>query len=211
MIFVMAGKQSPENMALLRAAGAEVVVCPTAVPRASPESYYSVAERLSHEIPGACQPNQYFNQANPQSHYETTGREIWQQTDGKVDVVAAGVGTGGSVTGVARFLKEKKPSVMIVGADPEGSLYSGETIKPYKVEGIGEDFIPGTIDLTLIHRIVQVNDRDSFLTARRITLEKGTLLGGSPGPPMKTAMGVARDTTAKTGIATNPPRTRPNT
>jgi cystathionine beta-synthase len=192
MIFVMADKQSPEKIALLRAYGAEVVVCPTAVPRDSPESYYSVAERLSREIPGAFQPNQYFNQANPRSHYETTGPEIWEQTDGKVDVVVGGLGTGGTMSGVARFLKEKKPSVMIVGADPEGSLYSGDTIKPYKVEGIGEDFIPGTIDLKLIDRIVQVNDRDSFLMARRITREEGILVGGSSGTAMKAAIDVAR-------------------
>ncbi|HXN01825.1 MAG TPA: cystathionine beta-synthase [Candidatus Dormibacteraeota bacterium] len=198
MVFVMADKQSPEKIALLRAYGAEVVVCPTAVPRDSPESYYSVAERLSREIPGAFQPNQYFNQANPRSHYETTGPEIWEQTDGRVDVVVGGLGTGGTMTGVARFLKEKKPSVMMVGADPEGSLYSGDTIKPYKVEGIGEDFIPGTIDLKLIDRIVQVNDRDSFLTARRITREEGILVGGSSGTAMKAAMDVARDLDEKT-------------
>jgi cystathionine beta-synthase len=198
MIFVMADKQSPEKIALLRAYGAEVVVCPTAVPRDSPESYYSVAERLSREIPGAFQPNQYFNQANPRSHYETTGPEIWEQTDGKVDVVVGGLGTGGTMTGIARYLKEKKPSVMIVGADPEGSLYSGGTIKPYKVEGIGEDFIPGTIDLKLIDRIVQVNDRDSFLTARRITREEGILVGGSSGTAMKAAMDVARGLDEKT-------------
>src|ERR1700732_2444974 len=198
MIFVMADKQSPQKIARLRAYGAEVVVCPTAVPRESPESYYSVAERLSREIPCAFQPNQYFNQANPQSHYETTGPEIWEQTDGKVDVVVAGLGTGGTMTGVARFLKEKKPSLMTVGADPEGSLYSGSTIKPYKVEGIGEDFIPGTIDLKLIDRIVQVNDRDSFLTARRIPREEGSLVGGSSGTAMKAAMEVARDLDEKT-------------
>jgi cystathionine beta-synthase len=198
MIFVMADKQSPEKIALLRAYGAEVVVCPTAVPRDSPESYYSVAERLSREIPGAFQPNQYFNQANPRSHYETTGPEIWEQTDGKVDVVVGGLGTGGTMTGIARFLKEKKPSVMMVGADPEGSLYSGDTIKPYKVEGIGEDFIPGTIDLKLIDRIVQVNDRDSFLMARRITREEGILVGGSSGTAMKAAMDVARELDEKT-------------
>jgi cystathionine beta-synthase len=198
MIFVMADKQSSEKIALLRAYGAEVVVCPTAVPRDSPESYYSVAERLSREIPGAFQPNQYFNQANPRSHYETTGPEIWEQTDGKVDVVVGGLGTGGTMTGIARYLKEKKPSVMIVGADPEGSLYSGDTIKPYKVEGIGEDFIPGTIDLKLIDRIVQVNDRDSFLTARRITREEGILVGGSSGTAMKAAMDVARSLDEKT-------------
>jgi cystathionine beta-synthase len=193
MIFVMADKQSAEKIALLRAYGAEVVVCPTAVPRDSPESYYSVAERLSHEIPGAFQPNQYFNQANPQAHYQTTGPEIWEQTDGLIDVFVAGLGTGGTMTGTARFLKEKKPSVMTVGADPEGSLYSGDTIRPYKVEGIGEDFIPGTIDLKLIDRIVQVNDRDSFLTARRITREEGILVGGSAGTAMKAAMEVAQE------------------
>src|ERR1700732_3000346 len=198
MIFVMADKQSPEKIALLRAYGAEVVVCPTAVPRESPESYYSVAERLSREIPGAFQPNQYFNQANPQSHYETTGPEIWQQTDGRVDVLVAGLGTGGTITGVARFLKEKKPAVTIVGADPEGSLYSGDTVKPYKGEGIGEDFIPGTIDLKLMNRMSQVNDRDSFLTARRITREEGILVGGSSGTAMKAAMEVARELDEKT-------------
>src|SRR5213596_119957 len=143
MIFVMADKQSPEKIALLRAYGAEVVVCPTAVPRESPESYYSVAERLSHEIPGAYQPNQYFNQANPQAHYETTGPEIWEQTDGTIDVLVVGVGTGGTVTGTGRYLKERNPDLMVVGADPEGSLFSappGAEAKPYLTEGIGEDF-----------------------------------------------------------------------
>ena len=193
MIFVMADKQSPEKIALLRAYGAEVVVCPTAVPRDSPESYYSVAERLSHEIPGAFQPNQYFNQANPKAHYETTGPEIWEQTAGAIDVFVAGLGTGGTMTGTARYLKEKKPSVMTVGADPEGSLYSGDTVRPYKVEGIGEDFIPGTIDLKLIDRIVQVSDRDSFLLARRITREEGILVGGSAGTALKAAIEVARE------------------
>ena len=198
MIFVMADKQSPEKIALLRAYGAEVVVCPTAVPRDSPESYYSVAERLSREIPGAFQPNQYFNPANPQSHYETTGPEIWEQTDGKVDVLVGGLGTGGTMTGAGRFLKQKKANLMLVGADPEGSLYSGDTIKPYKVEGIGEDFIPGTIDLKLIDRIVRVSDRDSFLMARRITREEGILVGGSAGTAMHAAVEVARGLDEKT-------------
>ena len=193
MIFVMADKQSPEKIALLRAYGAEVVVCPTAVPRESPESYYSVADRLSREIPGAFQPNQNFNPENPRAHYETTGPEIWEQTDGAVDVLVAGLGTGGTITGAARFLKERKPGVMIVGADPEGSLYSGDTVRPYKVEGIGEDFIPGTIDLKLIDRIVRVSDRDSFLLARRITREEGILVGGSAGTAMKAALEVAAD------------------
>jgi len=210
MIFVMADKQSPEKIALLRAYGAEVVVCPTAVPRDSPESYYSVAERLSHEIPGAFQPNQYFNQANPRAHYETTGPEIWQQTDGRVDVFVAGLGTGGTMTGTARYLKEQKPAVLTVGADPEGSLYSGDTIRPYKVEGIGEDFIPGTIDLTLIDRIVQVNDRDSFLWARRITREEGILVGGSAGTAMKAAIEVARELDEKTTMVVILPDTGRN-
>jgi len=210
MIFVMADKQSPEKIALLRAYGAEVVVCPTAVPRDSPESYYSVAERLSHEIPGAFQPNQYFNQANPQAHYETTGPEIWEQTGGSIDVFVAGLGTGGTMTGTARYLKEKKPSVMTVGADPEGSLYSGDTVRPYKVEGIGEDFIPGTIDLTLIDRIVQVSDRDSFLLARRITREEGILVGGSAGTAMKAAIDVAREHDEKTTMVVILPDTGRN-
>jgi cystathionine beta-synthase len=191
MIFVMADKQSPEKIALLRAYGAEVVVCPTAVPRESPESYYSVAERLSKEIPGAYEPNQYFNPMNPEAHYETTGPEIWEQTEGKLDVLVGGLGTGGTMSGAGRFLKEKKRSVMLVGADPEGSLYSGDTVKPYKVEGIGEDFIPGTIDLKLFDRIVRVSDRDSFLTARRITREEGILVGGSAGTAMFAALEVA--------------------
>jgi cystathionine beta-synthase len=193
MIFVLADKQSPEKMALLRAYGAEVVVCPTAVPRDSPESYYSVAERLSREIPGAFQPNQYFNPENPQAHFETTGPEIWEQTDGQVSVVVGGLGTGGTMTGVAHFLKQKKPSVVMVGADPDGSLYSGDVARPYKVEGIGEDFIPGTIDLKAIDRIIRVSDRDSFLMARRITREEGILVGGSSGTAMKAALEVAAE------------------
>jgi cystathionine beta-synthase len=175
-----------------------VVVCPTAVPRDSPESYYSVAERLSREIPGAYQPNQYFNQENPRAHYETTGPEIWEQTGGQVDVVVGGLGTGGTITGVARFLKEQKPSIKVIGADPEGSLYSGDTVRPYKVEGIGEDFIPGTIDLKMIDRIVRVSDRDSFLLARRITREEGILVGGSSGTAMKAALEVAKELDEKT-------------
>ncbi|HVH65041.1 MAG TPA: cystathionine beta-synthase [Candidatus Acidoferrum sp.] len=210
MIFVMADKQSPEKIALLRAYGAEVVVCPTAVPRDSPESYYSVAERLSQEIPGAFQPNQYFNMANPQAHYETTGPEIWEQTDGKVDVVVGGLGTGGTMTGIGRYLKQKKPSLMMVGADPDGSLYSGDTAKPYKVEGIGEDFIPGTIDLSLMDRIIRVSDRDSFLMARRITREEGILVGGSAGTAMTAAMEVARDFDEKTLIVVILPDTGRN-
>jgi len=195
MIFVLADKQSAEKISLLRAYGAEVMVCPTAVPRDSPESYYSVADRLSREIPGAFQPNQYFNPENPRAHYETTGPELWEQTDGRIDVFVCGMGTGGTITGVTRYLKERKPSAMTVGADPEGSLYSGE-IRPYKVEGIGEDFIPGTIDLSIIDRIVPVSDFDSFNMARRITREEGILVGGSAGTAMHAALEVAAELTA---------------
>ena len=136
-IFVMPDKMSQEKIALLRAYGAEVVICPTAVARESPESYYSVADRLASEIPGAFQPNQYFNPVNPQTHEETTGPEIWRQTDGTIDVFVAGVGTGGTITGVARFLKRMKPEITIVGADTEGSVYTGDEPRPYLTEGIG--------------------------------------------------------------------------
>src|SRR6266487_4330255 len=195
-IFVMPDKMSQEKVALLRAYGAEVVITPTAVAPESPESYYRVADRLTEEIPGAFQPNQYFNQGNPQAHYETTGPEIWEQTEGKIDVLVTGVGTGGTVTGVARYLKEQKPSVLVVGADPEGSLFSassGEEARPYLTEGIGEDFWPGTLDPTVVDRWVRVSDRDSLLTARAITRQEGILVGGSSGTAMFAALEVARD------------------
>src|SRR5437660_12539851 len=148
MIFVMADKQSPEKIALLRAYGAEVVVCPTAVPRESPQSYYSVADRLAREIPGAFQPNQYFNAANPAAHEATTGPEIWRQTEGRVTHFVAGMGTGGTIRGVGRVLKQHNPAIQVIGADPVGSIFSaGEDFTPkiYKVEGIGEDFMPTTM------------------------------------------------------------------
>jgi len=196
MVFVMPDKMSAEKISLLKAYGADVVVCPTNVERESPQSYYSVADRLAREIPGAFQPNQYFNPRNPEAHYRTTGPEVWEQTEGKVDVFVAGMGTGGTITGVAKYLKERKPSVQIVGADPEGSLYSGP-IAPYKVEGVGEDFIPGTMDLKMVDRIVQVTDKQSFVAARRLAREEGILVGGSSGLALHAAMEVARERTAE--------------
>src|SRR5881296_1552498 len=137
MVFVMPDKMSAEKISLLKAYGADVVVCPTNVERESPQSYYSVAERLSHEVPGAFQPNQYFNQRNPEAHYRSTGPEIWRQTDGRITDLVTGIGTGGTITGTGRFLKEQKPKTRVIGADPEGSIFSGP-IAPYKVEGVGE-------------------------------------------------------------------------
>ena len=192
MIFVMPDKMSAEKISLLRAYGAEVVVCPTNVERESPQSYYSVADRLSREVPGAFQPNQYFNPRNPEAHYATTGPEIWDQTQGRIDVFVAGMGTGGTISGVAKYLKERKPSVHIVGADPEGSLYSGP-IAPYKVEGVGEDFIPGTMDIKIVDQIVQVTDKESFMAARRLAREEGILVGGSSGLALHAALEVARE------------------
>ncbi|HTG47388.1 MAG TPA: cystathionine beta-synthase [Actinomycetota bacterium] len=194
-IFVMPDKMSQEKIALLRAYGAEVVICPTAVPRESPESYYAVADRLAAEIPGAYQPNQYFNQVNPQTHEETTGPEIWAQTDGKVDVFVAGVGTGGTITGVGRFLKRMDPDITIVGADTEGSVYTGDDPRPYLTEGIGEDFWPETFDPNIVDRWVRVPDRDAFLMARAVTRQEGILIGGSGGSAMVAALTVARDIT----------------
>jgi len=191
-IFVMPDKMSPEKVALLKAYGAEVVVAPTNVARESPESYYSVADRLTREISGAFQPNQYFNENNPLSHYETTGPEIWRQTNGRIDVFIAGVGTGGTITGVARYLKERNPEITIVGVDTEGSLYTGKEVKPYKVEGVGEDFIPGTVDLDIIDAWETISDREAFLMCRRMAREEGILVGGSCGLAVAGALRYAR-------------------
>src|SRR5437867_6301928 len=192
LICTMADKQSQEKRDLLRAYGAEVVVCPSAVPPESPESYYKVADRLTRDIPGAFQPNQYYNAMNPEAHYRTTGPEIWEQTEGRITHLVAGVGTGGTVTGAGRYLKEQKKAIVIVGADPEGSLYTGD-IHPYKTEGIGEDFYPGTFDPAMVDRWVRVSDRDAFLTARRLTREEGILVGGSSGAAAAAAPEIAKD------------------
>jgi len=190
MVFVMPDKMSSEKISLLRAYGAEVVVCPTNVERESPQSYYSVADRLTREIPGAFQPNQYFNPRNPEAHYRTTGPEIWNQTDGRVTVFVTGIGTGGTISGVGRFLKEQNAAVRIIGADPEGSVYSGP-IAPYKVEGVGEDFWPGTFDRAVVDEIIQVTDRESFVAARRLAREEGILVGGSGGLALHAAIQAA--------------------
>ncbi len=192
-MFVMPDKMSPEKIALLKAYGAEVVITPTAVPPDSPDSYYRVADRLAREIPGGFQPNQYYNQANPETHYLTTGPEIWRQTDGKITHFVAGVGTGGTITGTSRYLKEQNPDIVVVAADPEGSILSGGELHPYKVEGIGEDFFPATFDTTIVDRWVRVGDRDSFRTARRVTREEGILVGGSCGTALFAAFEVAQD------------------
>jgi cystathionine beta-synthase len=196
-IFTMPDKMSREKISLLRAYGAEVVVTPTAVPPDSPESYYRVADRLTEEIPGAFQPNQYFNRENPAAHYLTTGPEIWEQTGGRITHLVAGVGTGGTISGTGRYLKEQNPEVVVVGADPEGSLYTSGEARPYLVEGIGEDFWPETVDRQLVDRWVTVSDRDSFLCARQVTRQEGLLIGGSAGTAVHAALEVARELDAQ--------------
>jgi cystathionine beta-synthase len=192
-IFVMSDKMSDEKIALLRSYGAEVVVCPTAVAPEDPRSYYSTAERLVRETPGAFRPDQYSNAANPLAHERTTGPEIWRQTQGRVTHFVAGIGTGGTITGVGRYLKAQNERVQIVGADPSGSVYSGGSGRPYLVEGVGEDFWPTTFDRDIVDRVVEVTDADSFLTARRVTRHEGLLIGGSGGTAVHAALEVARD------------------
>jgi cystathionine beta-synthase len=190
-IFVMTDKVSPEKVQLLMAYGAEVVVCPVAVPPDDPQSYYSVAERLTQENPGAFRPNQYANPNNPLAHEQTTGPEIWRQTDGRVTHFVAGAGTGGSLCGTGRYLKSKNPRVRIVAADPEGSVYSGGSGRPYLVEGVGEDFWPANYDPTTVDEVIAISDRDSFLMARRVAREEGLLIGGSCGLAVAAALKVA--------------------
>jgi len=192
-IFVMADKQSEEKRALLRAYGAEVVVCPTDVPPDDERSYYRVSDRIARETPGAWKPDQYSNAANPDAHYATTGPEIWEATGGHITHLVVALGTGGTVSGTGRYLKEQSPSIVIVGADPAGSLYSGPEANPYLTEGIGEDFWPATYDARTCDVVVQVKDRDSMLTARLATAREGILMGESCGTALWAALQVARD------------------
>ena len=191
-VFVCPDKVSEDKRNVLKAYGAEVVVCPTAVPPDHPDSYYSVSDRLTTEIDGAWKPDQYANPDNPLSHYETTGPEIWQQTDGRVTHFVAGIGTGGTISGVGRYLKQVSDGgVRIIGADPEGSVYSGGTGRPYLVEGVGEDFWPLTYDRDVCNEIVAVSDKDSFDMTRRLAREEGLLVGGSCGMAVVAALEVA--------------------
>ncbi|WP_104088971.1 MULTISPECIES: cystathionine beta-synthase [unclassified Cryobacterium] len=191
-VFVLPDKVGEDKRNVLTAYGAEIVVTPTSVAPEDPESYYSVSDRLARDIPGAFKPNQYFNPNGPLSHYETTGPEIWRDTDGTVTHFVAGVGTGGTITGTGRYLREvSNDAVRIIGADPEGSVYSGGTGRPYLVEGVGEDFWPGAYDPTVVHEVIAVSDADSFAMTRRLALEEGILVGGSSGMAVVAALRAA--------------------
>lgn len=199
MVFVIPDKMSEDKINILKAYGAEVIITPTAVPPDSPQSYYSVAKRIAEERK-AFMPNQYFNPKNPEAHYRITGPEIWEQTDGRLDYFVAGIGTGGTISGVGRFLKEKNPRIKIIGVDPEGSILkhyfeTGELAEVYRyeIEGIGEDFIPGTTDFKVIDAIYKVTDQEAFVMARRLAREEGFLVGSSGGAAVHVALQVAQE------------------
>jgi cystathionine beta-synthase len=192
LIVVMPDKMSGDKISLLRAYGAEVVITATNVPPDSPESYNGVADRLAREIPGAFRPDQFNNPNNPLAHYLSTGPEIWADSAGRVQVFVASMGTGGTISGTARFLKERNPGITIVGADPEGSILSGDAPHAYKVEGIGEDFIPKTFNRQIVDEMVRVSDKESFNTARRLAREEGILAGGSSGTALAAALKYAQ-------------------
>jgi cystathionine beta-synthase len=200
MVFTITDKQSKEKVDLLKALGAEVIVCPTAVEPADPRSYYSVAKKLARDIPNSFYPNQYDNAMNPAAHYATTGPEIWQDSEGKITHFVCGMGTGGTISGAGKFLKEKNPAIRIIGVDPEGSLYydfhkTGQTVKgrTYVVEGIGEDFFPSTMDMKILDDVIQVNDEECFVVARRLVKQEGIFTGGSGGGCLSAALRVAKD------------------
>src|SRR6201995_1770336 len=200
IVFTITDKQSREKIDLLKAFGAEVIVCPTAVEPEDPRSYYSVAKKLAREIPNAYYPNQYENQANPEAHYDTTGPEIWDDTEGKITHFVCGMGTGGTISGVGRYLKEQNPKVKIIGVDPIGSLYyeffkTGKVGKAhtYVVEGIGEDIFPTTMDMKILDDVLQVNDEECFVVARRLVKMEGLFTGGSGGGCISAALRLAKE------------------
>jgi cystathionine beta-synthase len=191
-IFVMPDKMSEDKIRLLKSFGAEVVITPTNVPPDSPESYNGVADRLGREIEGAWRPNQFGNLSNPEAHYRATGPEIWEQTEGRLTAFVAGVGTGGTISGVGRFLKERNPEIRVIGADIEGSVLSGDTPKAWKVEGIGEDFVPSTLNAQVVDEWIRISDHESFAVARKVAREEGLLLGGSSGTALAAAFRFAQ-------------------
>src|SRR5690349_12248494 len=204
MVFTITDKQSKEKVDLLKALGAEVIVCPTAVEPEDPRSYYSVAKKLAREIPNSFYPNQYDNPMNPEAHYKTTGPEIWEDSEGKITHFVCGMGTGGTISGVGKYLKEKNPAIKIIGVDPEGSLYydfhkTGQVARArtYVVEGIGEDFFPTTMDLKILDDVLQVNDEECFVVARRLVKHEGLFTGGSGGGCISAALKLAKSLTEK--------------